>query len=46
VVDITEDPLLASEYDLRIPVLCNERGQVLAEGPLSWKQVYLAVRKA
>jgi len=45
VVDIAEDPHLEREFDLRIPILRNERGDVLAEGPIGWKQAYRAVRR-
>jgi hypothetical protein len=45
VVDITQEPELEREYHLRIPVLRNERGDVLAEGSIDWKQAYRAVRR-
>ena len=44
VVDITGDPHLESEYHLRIPVLRNQSGDVLAEGSINWKKAYRAVR--
>jgi hypothetical protein len=31
-LDVDEDPVLAAEYGLRIPVLVDARGTVLAEG--------------
>ena len=43
VVDITTDGQLEDEYGLRIPVLRNEQGRVLAEGPLSWVDALRAV---
>lgn len=46
VIDIAEDALLESELELRIPVLRNQQGQVLAEGRLGWKQAYWAVRRS
>jgi Mg2+/Co2+ transporter CorB len=46
VTDITGDDQLESEYHLRIPVLRDEQGEVLAEGVLDWKQIYRAVRSA
>jgi hypothetical protein len=46
VVDIAEDPHLEREFASRIPVLRSDGGLVLAEGTLSWKQSFLAVRKA
>ncbi len=46
VVDITRHPELESEYHLRIPVLRNERGEVLAEGPMDWKDAIRAVRSS
>ena len=46
VVDITQQPELESEYHLRIPVLRNQRGDVLAEGSIDWKHAYRAVRSS
>ena len=46
VVDISRHPALESEYHLRIPVLRNERGDVLAEGSIGWKDAYRAVRRS
>ncbi len=34
VVDIQEDPGLEAEYHLRIPVLLDASGDVVAEGPI------------
>lgn len=31
-VDVDQDPMLTAEYGLRIPVLVDARGKVLAEG--------------
>ena len=33
-VDITSDPQLEAEYHLRIPVVLNRRGRVVAEGEI------------
>ncbi len=46
VVDITDDPRLESEFHLRIPVLRNERGDVLAEGQIDWRRAYRALRSS
>jgi hypothetical protein len=35
VVDITTNPELESEYHLRIPVVLDRRGRVVAEGQIS-----------
>lgn len=45
-VDITTDPELEAEYHLRIPVLLDRRGRVLAEGEIGTIQAMLAVLKA
>lgn len=38
VIDISQDPELAVEWDLRIPVVRSERGKVLAEGRVvAWR---------
>lgn len=34
-VDITSDPVLEAEYHLRIPVVLDSRGRVVAEGEIS-----------
>ena len=46
VVDITRLPELEGEYHLRIPVVRNERGDVVAEGSIDWKGAYRAVRRS
>ena len=35
VVDISADPVLEAEYHIRIPVVLDRRGRVLAEGQIS-----------
>lgn len=35
VVDISADPALEAEYHIRIPVVLDRRGRVLAEGQIS-----------
>ncbi len=41
VVDITRQRELESEYHLRIPVLRNQSGEVLAEGSIDWRAAYM-----
>jgi thiol-disulfide isomerase/thioredoxin len=45
-VDITTDRELEDEYHLRIPVLLDTSGRVIAEGRLSRWQAYLAVARS
>ena len=41
-VDITTDPALEADYHLRIPVILNRQGRVLAEGQISRRAALLA----
>lgn len=45
VVDIAGDADLEAEYFLRIPVVLDERGTVLAEGPIGRRESLVAVIK-
>jgi hypothetical protein len=41
--EITEDRVLENEYHLRIPVLLDEQGRVLAEGTMATRELLRAV---
>ena len=45
VVDITGDAALEAEYFLRIPVVLDDRGTVLAEGRIGERESLVAVIK-
>ena len=45
-VDITADPGLEAEYHLRIPVVLDRRGKVLAEGRLTRGEAWKAALSA
>ena len=45
VIDITADPGLEAQYHLRIPVLLDGAGHVIAEGELTTPQLVSAVSR-
>lgn len=45
-VDITVEPELTDNYNMRIPVVLNRRGKVLAEGQISQWGAYGAALRA
>lgn len=45
-VDITTDPELEAKYHLRIPVVLDRRGRVIAEGMITTIRAWSAVLRA
>jgi thiol-disulfide isomerase/thioredoxin len=39
-VDIRDEPELTDQYNMRIPVVLNRRGKVIAEGRISQRAAY------
>lgn len=45
-IDIRDEPELMDKYNMRIPVVLNRRGKVIAEGPITQRGAYGAALRA